>query len=518
MKKLPIGISTLSTILENDMVYVDKTWYVHQLAAEAGRCFLSRPRRFGKSLLVDTFKSLFEGKEELFRGLYIHDKWDWNRRLPVIKIDFGTGGIRNRNDLELYLYTFLKECYKELAVPFPSEQLPAGLLFRELIVRSSAKTTSKTVILIDEYDKPLLDNIEKLEVHEEIRDGLRDFYSVIKEQDANIQFVFLTGVSKFSKVSIFSGINNLQDLTLSQDFAACCGYTEADLDNCFGEHLAGVDRALLKTWYNGYNFLGEMVYNPFDILLFIKNHHSYRSWWFETGTPTFLLRLFQKRKYFLPELEGLAVGEEILSSFEPDRIEPATLLFQTGYLTIKESFTHLGRPAYVLGFPNFEVKTAFSDHLINAYTDITSQRLGYQDAVHSCLMKADMPGLEGVIKRLFAGIAYRNFTRNDIASFEGYYASVLYAFFSSIDCVIIPEDISNQGQTDLTVQLGDYVYVMEIKVVKKASGEDAPNPALEQIISKDYAGKYRGVPGKQVVELGLVFGKAEGNLVQYGWR
>lgn len=518
MKNLPIGISTLSKILENDMVYVDKTEYVHSLAATAGAYFLSRPRRFGKSLLLDTFKSLFEGREELFRGLYIHDKWDWSRKHPVIKVDF-SGGIHSLADLELRLGEKFALIERELGLELKSVSAQGKLA--EMIQVLGTRYGTKAVVLIDEYDKPLLDNIEKSqEIQDEIREGLRDFYSVIKEQDANLQFVFLTGVSKFSKVSIFSGINNLKDLSLDPQMAACCGYTEEDLDQHFSQHLEGVDRNLLKTWYNGYSFLGPAVYNPFDILLFISNSHSYRCYWFETGTPSFLMKLFQERQYFLPELENLVVGEEILSSFEINKIEPVTLLFQTGYLTIKETIdAGMGQAAYRLGFPNYEVKTAFNDYLISAYTDITQEKFRNQRTVRTILSQGDLPGLEGFIQRLFAGIAYRNYTNNPISQFEGYYASVLYAFFASVNCTVIPEDIDNQGQADLTVIIEDKIYVMEIKVVEKAPVEsDADNQALEQIIARNYAAKYRGRPGHQVFELGLVFGKAEKNLVQFAWR
>jgi len=237
--------------------------------------------------------------------------------------------------------------------------------------------------------------------------------------------------------------------------------------------------------------------------------------------------LFKERRFFLPELEGLEVGEEILASFELDNIEPATLLFQTGYLTIKKTTKRRGRLGYELGFPNFEVKTAFSDFLISGYTDLTVEKLRYQDALYDSLLSANLAGLETAIRRLFAAIPWRNFTNNDLADFEGYYASVLYAFFSAIDCMVIPEDISNQGQADLTVGLGDTIYVLEIKLVPKAPkptrigtpiGADSANSALAQIIHRDYAAKYRGQPGQRVFELGLVFGRQERNLVQFNWR
>jgi hypothetical protein len=516
LKNLPIGISTLSKILENNMVYVDKTLYIHKLATKAGAYFLSRPRRFGKSLMIDTLKSLFEGKEELFRGLYIHDKWDWDQKYPVIKIDFAGGAARTRDDLEKRIDEKLNLLEKDLGLTLTSSTATGK--FAELIYLLYSKHNSKVVILVDEYDKPLLDNIENPEIIQEIRDGLRDFYSVIKEQDSLIQFVFLTGVSKFSKVSIFSGINNLKDITLSQEYGACCGYTEKDLDIYFKNHLVGVDRNLLKTWYNGYNYLGDSVYNPFDILLFISGNFTYLAYWFETGTPTFLMKLFKKNKYFLPDLENIVAGEEILSSFEIENIEPTTLLFQTGYLTIKSTETRRGRQVYKLGFPNFEVKTSFSDYLIKAYSEISEKKISYQDDIYDALIQGNFKGIEAFINRLFSGIAYRNYTNNPICDFEGYYASVLYAFFASIDCSVIPEDINNQGQADMTIILEDKIYVMEIKLIDKTPDDKAPNSALNQITEKKYAAKYLGLPNKQVYELGLVFGKEERNLVQIDWN
>ncbi len=369
MKGLPIGINTLQTIIENNMLYIDKTQIAHKLLVNPGRYFLSRPRRFGKSLLVDTLKEIFEGNKELFKGLYIYDNWNWDKKYPVIKVDFAGGVIRNRDELDIMLNEKISilQRYHNIQLTATSVQ---GKFF-ELILSLTEKYNEKVVVLIDEYDKPLLDNIEKPEMTAEIRDGLKNFYSVLKEQDANLQFVFLTGVSKFSKVNIFSGINNLNDITIDENFASICGYTQNDLKTSFAEHLEGVDWDELRKWYNGYNFLGEKVYNPFDILLFIQKGKVFRNYWFETGTPTFLIKLFQKNEYFLPDLDNIVVDEEILSSFEIDKIEPVTLLFQTGYLTVKETFVEMKRLMFRIGFPNFEVKTSFNEYLISGYTDLT---------------------------------------------------------------------------------------------------------------------------------------------------
>jgi len=354
MKALPIGISTLSTIIQEEMVYIDKTEHAYALIEKSGRYFLSRPRRFGKSLFLDTLKEIFEGNEELFRGLYIHDKWDWAKKYPVIKIDFAGGTIRSRQDLDNKFEAFFNRYSRIYQFSFKNTGIANR--FNELIEAIIEKTDSRIVLLVDEYDKPLLDNIENSDLASEIREELKNFYSVIKERDAGIRFVFLTGVSKFAKVNIFSGINNLRDITLDEALATVCGYTQKDLETSFKEHLEGVDWKELKKWYNGYSFLGERVYNPYDILLFIRNKHSYRNYWFETGTPTFLIKLFRKNNYFLPDLDNLTAGEELLSSFEIDQIDVVTLLFQSGYLTIKKTFTEMGELLFQLTYPNIEVK------------------------------------------------------------------------------------------------------------------------------------------------------------------
>lgn len=270
--------------------------------------------------------------------------------------------------------------------------------------------------------------------------------------------------------------------------------------------------------YNGYGFLGESVYNPFDILLFISEGHSYRNYWFETGSPSFLVKLFQRERYFLPELEELEVTEEILDSFDVERIEPVTLLFQAGYLTVKGTRTHMMRQAFRLGVPNQEVRLALNDQFINAYTGLTREKLGIQGRIHANLVKGDMEGLVAALRRLFAGIPWRNFTNNDLVESEGYYASVLYAFFASFNAEVIPEDIGNQGQVDLTIKLEGWIYVIEIKLER---GADQPptgeNAALSQIQARGYSAKYRGLPQRGLFEVGLVFSSTARNLLQADW-
>jgi len=510
LQNLPLGIHTLAVLRENNCVYVDKTPMIHQLVRIPGRFFLSRPRRFGKSLLVDTLKELFEGNEALFEGLYIHDKWDWSRHYPVIKIDFAGGVLKNREELDQRIMDLLDKNAQRLGVAYPSNDIPGKL--GTLIHEARMKYGQRVVVLVDEYDKPILDNIDQPSIGAEIREGLKNLYSVLKEQDANLQFVFMTGVTKFSKVSLFSGVNQLTDITIDAQYSSICGYREIDLQESFGDHLAGVDWDAVRRWYNGYCWTGkETVYNPYDILLFIEKGRIFRNYWFETGSPSFLVKLFQSNRYFLPNLENLEVTEEILESFDVERINPITLLFQSGYLTIERTFTRRQRYMFGLKIPNLEVCLALHDQFINAYTGIMNEKHEIQDSLYDLMNRGDVELMIKVIQRLFAGIPWRNFTNNDLADFEGYYASVLYAFFCSLDARVIPEDITNYGQVDLTVMLGDHIYVMEIKVVDGDRVDG--NPALEQIVRRNYAQKYRGIAGKEVHEVGLVFGRGVRNLV-----
>jgi hypothetical protein len=535
---LPLGIQSLGLLREGGFVYVDKTDFAHRLVRSAGRYFLSRPRRFGKSLFVDTLKEIFEGNEALFEGLYIHDRWNWRCTYPVIKIDFADGLLHSRQAMDLRILDLLHTNAERLEVSCEAQDL-AGR-FGALIRNARAKHGQRAVVLVDEYDKPILDNIDQPEVAAAMREGLKNFYSVLKGQDAHLQFVFMTGVTKFSKVSLFSGMNQLNDITLDAAYSSICGYTENDLQQAFGAHLAGVDLAEVRRWYNGYNWTGlDTVYNPFDILLFIDKGGRFKNYWFETGNPSFLLKLFQSRRYFLPSLEQVDVREVILESFDVERIDPVTLLFQSGYLTIKNTFTDLGQLMFRLGVPNTEVKVALNDRFINAYTALDHSATDLQRAIRNQLLAADLQGLVATVKRLFAAIPWRNFSHNDLADAEGYYASVLYAFFSALDARVIPEDISNHGQVDLTVRLGAQLYLIEIKVLRRSRNAGKPgagdhaasardegdgdarpsrtNPALAQLRARNYAAKYRGESGVAVHELGLVFCPRLRNLIQANW-
>jgi len=511
LKNLPIGISTLSLLLESNCIYVDKTEYAYHLIKQPGRFFLSRPRRFGKSLFVDTLKEIFEGNQKLFEGLYIHDRWDWSNKYPVIKFDFAAGEVRNREELDVRILNMFRENGQRLGIGMDSTDL-AGK-FSDLISGTASKYGKRVVVLVDEYDKPLLDNLHDSQIAKKIRSGLKNLYSVLKSQDANLQFVFMTGVTKFSKVSLFSGVNQLRDITLSKSYSSICGYTDNDLQQHFNEYLAGSDPEEVRLWYNGYNWMGpESVYNPYDILLFLSEDLSFQNYWFETGSPTFLIELFRKNQYFLPDLENIEVFQRTLSSFEIESLHPITLLFQAGYLTIEKTFIEREKLVYRLKIPNQEVRLALNDYFIEDYTGNSADLKSMQGDLYNALSTGNIASFEQHIRSLFAGIPWRNFTNNDLANFEGYYASVLYAFFASLNARIIPEDITNHGQADMTILLGNHIYVMEIKVVDNLP--EGNNQALQQIVQRNYAEKYRNREGKTVHELGLVFNKTERNLVQ----
>ncbi|MEA2047877.1 MAG: AAA family ATPase [Campylobacterota bacterium] len=286
LKKLPIGISTFSEIIEQNYLYIDKTKEAYELMTSYKYAFLSRPRRFGKSLFIDTLQEIFEGNKKLFEGLYIYNKWDFEDTYPVIKISFS--GSRDIEGLKQNIFRNMDIAQEKLGITC-SENYDYATCFAELIKKSYEKYQKPVVILVDEYDKAILDNIDQIEVAKESREIVKILYTQIKDNDRYIKFAFLTGVSKFTKASIFSGLNNLEDISLNPNFGTICGYRQKDIESTFLPYLNGVNLNELQLWYNGYNFLNDKVYNPFDILLFIKNDYKFNNYWFKTGTPSFLM-------------------------------------------------------------------------------------------------------------------------------------------------------------------------------------------------------------------------------------
>ncbi|MDR0701733.1 MAG: AAA family ATPase, partial [Azoarcus sp.] len=365
-KKLPIGIQTFREIREDDCYYVDKTAFALSMIREGKAYFLSRPRRFGKSLFLDTLAELLASNEPLFRGLYCHDQWDWTVKYPVIRISFAEGVMESRAELNARIGNILAENERRLGVPKGEGGIPDR--FIALIQAAEARFGQRVAVLVDEYDKPILDNLARPGLALAMRDGLRNLYSVIKGQDAHIKFAFLTGVSKFSKVNIFSGLNNLSDITLDAAYSHICGYTDADVDSVFAPELEGLDRDKIRHWYNGYNWRGEAVYNPFDLLLLFRKR-EFRSFWFETGTPTFLVDMLTERKVYLPAMLKMKSSSELISAFEVGDISTEALMFQSGYLTISGEKTLGDNILFTLTYPNREVRGALTGNILKRWVN-----------------------------------------------------------------------------------------------------------------------------------------------------
>ena len=508
-RKLPIGIQTFREVREEDCYYVDKTAYIQRLLAEGKHYFLSRPRRFGKSLFLDTLKELFEGNEPLFAGLHIHDHWDWSVRHPVLRLDFSSGTYQGPDDLQKEVAAQLNVLEDEAEV-VPREDETAPARFRHLMKVLHERNGQRVAVLVDEYDKPILDALEMPEVARANRDFLRGLYSTVKFADAHIRFTFLTGVSKFSKVSLFSGLNNLIDLTLDPPYSAICGYTEADLDRVFAPELPGLDRDEIGTWYNGYNWLGEeKVYNPFDVLLLFRNR-EFGAYWFETGTPAFLVETLFKQRVSSLALDNMVGNSDLLSTFDVDAIAPEALLFQTGYLTIHRAERRGSRTYYRLGYPNLEVRQSLNESLLNRMTGDASRRAAHSTQLYDLLEANDFVGLKTLFHAFFSSIPYEWYTNNDIANYEGYYASVFYSYFAGLGLDITVEDSSSQGRLDMTVLFNSHVYLFEFKVVELASA----GAAMAQLKERRYADKYRAL-GQPIHLIGVEFSKDERNIAAF---
>ncbi len=378
-----------------------------------------------------------------------------------------------------------------------------------MIRKAHAGTGERVVVLVDEYDKPILDNITNPALARAMRDSLRNLYSVIKDSDAHIRFAFLTGVSKFSKVSLFSGLNNLRDITLSSDYSAICGYTEADVDHVFAPELAGLDRDQIRAWYNGYNWTGQAVYNPFDLLLLFEER-QFRPYWFETGTPTFLIDLLTERQTWLPDLGQLETSADLLSTFEIGNIPTEALLFQTGYLTIALEEEISGTYFYRLRYPNREVYQSLTGALLRAWTPDHQAEVRHRKSLYHLLLTNDFPGLASLFTAFFASIPTDWHRNNPIARYEGYYASVFYAYFASLGLDITLEDSSNRGRLDMAVRFNGHIYLFEFKVVELVSSGEA----LAQIKERGYSDKYRA-EGQPIHLVGVEFSRDRGSVVGF---
>ncbi len=501
LKKLPIGIQTFEKIRTEDYLYVDKTESLHHLISDSGGYyFLARPRRFGKSLTLSTIKAIYSGQRELFAGLWIEQHHDWSKIHPVIHMSFSSIGHKTLG-LETAITAELQILSQDFGIKL--EESGIDRQFRELI-RKTAQQQGKVVLLIDEYDKPLIDyvdNIEQAKVNQQI---LKNFYSVIKDSDPYLEFMLITGVSKFSKVSVFSDLNNLYDLTLDDSTATLTGYTQTELEHYFEPYLSIVENPLklsrtellakLQHWYNGYSWNTEhYVYNPFSILNFFQAKR-FRNFWFETGTPTFLIKLI--RRDWLYKLDKLEISERAFSSYDIEQLQTIPILFQTGYLTLKSCDEH---GLYQLDYPNAEVKEALLEYMIS---DLRQEQTALNTPLvvhlHKAFQANDLEQVIQIIKSIFKTIPSHIF----IQKAEAYYHSLIYLVFFYLGQYSESEINTSNGRLDCVVKTSSHIYIIEFKLDKSAQ------IALEQIKQRGYADKYR-LDERSKILLGINFSSQE---------
>ena len=402
-----------------------------------------------------------------------------------MRLDFGSGNFKEPGYLHANLMAQLDGAEERAGMSPRYDTAPER--FGHLIRGLHARAGRPVVVLVDEYDRPILDALEAPDIARANRDYLRGLYAVIKTSDAHVRFTFLTGVSKFSKASLFSGLNNLTDITLDPRYSAICGYTDADLDRVFAPELPGLDRDAIRDWYNGYRWRGEeSVYNPFDILL-LFDKREFDAWWFETATPALLVEILARRRITSVSLDGMLGTNDLLSAFDVDDIGTEALLFQTGYLTIVEEEDLGGRLLYRLGYPNREVRQSLNEHLLRYLVKDPTRQMTNTVRLYRMLEANDFAGLAELFHAFFASIPYEWYTNNDIANYEGYYASVFYSYFAALGLNITVEDSTSHGRLDMAVVFNDNVYLFEFKVMELAN----EGAAMAQLRSRGYADKYR---------------------------
>ena len=506
--RLPIGAQTFRHVRRRNCHYVDKTGFAQQLVREGTHYFLSRPRRFGKSLFVSTLRSLFECERDLFEGLTVEPHWDWSRPYPVVHLDLSGGDYHVPGGLRESLASRLEEIEEDTGIEPRHEGMSERFAF--LLRQLRKRTGQRIVVLVDEYDKPILDVLERPEMARANRDDLRSLYGVIKRCDEHVRFCLLTGVSKFSKVSLFSGLNNLEDITLDPNYSTICGYTESDLDTVFADWLEGLDRERITEWYNGYSWDGEeRVYNPFDILLLLK-HREYSSWWFETGTPTFLIEQLLEKGVSWHLLDRVVASGNLLSQFDVGDIAPEALLFQAGYLTVRERIRDGFDLRYRLGYPNREVRQSLSGALRDRVLGRGWEKERQAAELREALEAGNLGGLEKQLKSLLASIPHQWHGKNPMGAYEGWYASVLYVCFVSLGSDVRAEESGSQGRSDLVVRLNGRVWVFEFKMRERAG----PGAALQQLKERGYAERYRGL-GEPVHLVGVELSAETRNVVHF---
>jgi len=510
-KNLSTSVYTFKTIIEQNGMYVDKTKEIYNLVSKMnGQFFLSRPRRFGKSLTLSTLEFVFKGEKELFKGLYIYDKeLSWKKH-PIIKLSLNSVSSRTAQELDRKLSTSLRYIAEDYNLELT--EATASEKFMELI-RVLERKFGSVVILIDEYDKPILDNILEKEEVAKIRTFLKQFYGIIKASEEYLRFTFITGVSKFTQVSIFSDLNNLSDITLDSNFATICGFTKEETEFYFAEWIDENHKKLnltkeqyldkLKETYDGIRFTKKdiSVFNPVSFTRAME-HGEFEHYWFETGTPTFLLKLLQENDYPIVDFENLQLNSKGFSSYEIDNLNVEPLLFQTGYLTIKDY--NPDTEIYTLSYPNKEVKQAFLERLFDyfgAIRSIESPSLIVQ--LGEAFKKDDMNQVFKVLK-----VFYSKVDNSIKIKQEKYYQTVFYIIFTLLGYRIKAEVNTNDGRMDAVIKTDKTIYILEFKLTETAQ------EAIQQIKTKEYYNRYL-LDNKKIVLIGVQFDSETGMIKEW---
>jgi hypothetical protein len=507
LKKLPIGLQDFRSIIEGEYKYIDKTRYIHKIATSGKYFFLSRPRRFGKSITISTLQELYLGSKELFKDLWIEDKWDWGKKHPVIRLSLSGIGI-SESGLSKALSNVLDSLYRTHQVPpFEGDNTTR---FRFLIEHLAQ--AAKVVVLIDEYDAPIIHYLGKeLEKAKESRELLKDFYGVLKEFDHLLEFVLLTGVSKFTKVGIFSGLNNLRDLTMDAQYATMLGYTQEELESNFGEEIEMTAQKLnlsraelldeMRVWYNGYRFEEDAprVYNPVSTNLFFENQ-KFQNFWFSTGTPSFLVNILKAEGVF--DLHFPATSLSGFETFELDQLKPIAILFQTGYLTI-QSKDEDGLVS--LDYPNKEVRDSMLEVLIENFVGVdTELSAALIIKIRNAFRANDLERVMQILQEVFKKVPFFLHERYP----EKFFHAAIHLLFSYLGVRIHSEVCTSDGRIDSLVETDTHVYILEYKLNRSAKA------ALAQIKQKRYYQAYWNV-GKPVVGIGVNFSSKTKNI--QGW-
>jgi len=516
-QKLPVSINDFETMRTDGYIYVDKTRDIYRMVTQGKFYFLSRPRRFGKSVLITTLKSVFQGRRDLFEGLWIAEQseWEW-QEYPVVMLDFTGVSNATPEQLQQDITTRLEEIALHYEVVLKSPSLMSQ--FRELIILLSKKLGHAAAVLIDEYDKPIIDHLgrgaQEFTIAKANRDMLKRFFGVLKDITIapHLQFIFLTGISRFSKVSIFSELNNLDDISMNEFYAALLGYTSDELESYFAAALRtfaeqrgwSSQQVLTKLarYYDGYRFSkkDQHVYNPCSVLNALAAA-DFEDYWFETATPTFLINLLKRADYEVPKIEGIEVSRSVFNTFDIEKLRPEALLFQTGYLTIKEVRDRL----YTLDYPNQEVKRAFTESLLFSLAEETSDDISSPVLrLAGYLQAEEFEAFFASMTAIFASIPYDIETKRD----EAYFHTLFYLMLTASGVDARSSILTCKGRIDMAVIFPDTVAILEFKCNQSA------DTALQQIQDKGYAEGYR-TSGRKIILIGINFSTEHKNLAEW---